>query len=382
MDRARQLLLAAVSPDDTRFARDCAAADVDWAWILERARDHKLEALVAARMRTHAAGTGSPALSPRLAEIEARAASRIELARRTATAVLPAIAARGIRCLVLKGALLGEGAYGDATRRPFYDIDVVVPAARVGDAERLLHELGYRLGGMRDVLGASIGSDERAAAERLMRRYRAALSCELGYVPALRGSALPIDLHWALLPRWRLRLAPGAIWDHAVPASAFGVPVETLDADATLLYLAAHALDPWLHAFKLLHLCDVAWYAQTYRGDARRLWDLAQAWGARDELGIALRAAAELFDAPTAGALAAAHRPGTRARAGLALLRRRQLLIDAPVSPGNAWPRRAATELVWGLAIGGVRGKLAHVAARRIAAAWWRWAARAQDTTR
>jgi hypothetical protein len=370
------MFLAAIGPRreavERGWVRHGPAAD--WQWILDRAEAHKLAALVAARLLEHDTISSLPdAVAARVGAIRERANERADRARRTLERVAAAFTERGLPFLVVKGALLAEGPYGGAARRPFYDLDVIVPRSALVAADALLHELGYRLGGLQGILGTrGFTPGDRPAAESLVRRFRTALSCEWPYVPLQRSTWLPVDLHWHLVPRWRLRLVPDQLWQHTAPAVVFDTAVRTLDREATLVHLAVHAMEPWLHSFRLLHLCDVAWTVDQYTGRPQDLWAVADAWGAAHHLTLALGAVDRLLAVPNARTLAA-HRPaGAVARTSLAVVAHPRAVVDPPIRRGDRWWKRAVAELGWGLAMRGLRAKAAHSLGRRAAAAWWR----------
>src|SRR5215471_19565994 len=145
----RQLLLAAISPDITALASIGVAArgQLDWDWLLERARAHKVAALLATRIVEQEWAASLPeGIRDVLDEIRSQAQRRAVQARRTLREVAGALTARAIPFVVLKGSVLAEQAYGDPARRPFYDVDVLVPIDRLDDADTALMALGYRFG--------------------------------------------------------------------------------------------------------------------------------------------------------------------------------------------------------------------------------------------
>ena len=159
-------------------------------------------------------------------------------------------------------------------------------------------------------------------------------------------------------------------------ADVAGITVQTLDAEARLIHLAVHALESWFHGFKLLHLCDVAWTVAMSEPDYRDLWPLARAWGAAYHLELALRIVDRLWSVPAARTLLAERQPSIALRTALRLVGDERVLVDRNTGPTHPWPRRAAIELVWGIAVRGLRTKLRFSLGRRVAAARWRLARR------
>jgi hypothetical protein len=68
----------------------------------------------------------------------------------------------------------------------------------------------------------------------------------------------------------------------------------------------------------------------------------------------------------------AERRPSIALRAALRLVGNYRVLVDRDTGPTYPWPRRAAVELVWGIAVRGLRTKLWFSLGRRVAAARWR----------
>ena len=178
------------------------------------------------------------------------------------------------------------------------------------------------------------------------------------------------------MPRGRLRLREAQLWTRTRVVHVAGIELRTLDAEATLIHLAVHALEAWFHSFKLLHLNDVAWTVAASAERYRDLWQLADAWGAAYHVELALRLVERLVAVPAARTLLAGRPLSPRMRAALSVVGRESVLVDRNIAPTDPWPRRAAIELVWGLAVGGLRTKLAFSVARRVAVARWRLALR------
>ena len=58
--------------------------------------------------------------------------------------VAAAFSDKGFGFAAFKGPVLAAALYGDVSRRDYTDLDILVPAPQIDDAERLLEELGYR----------------------------------------------------------------------------------------------------------------------------------------------------------------------------------------------------------------------------------------------
>jgi Uncharacterised nucleotidyltransferase len=100
----RRLLLAALSPDPAALAAlgSSAAERVDWEWLLERARAHKVAALLAARLAEQAWAAALPeSARDALDEIRRQGEERAARAQRTLREVARALTSRAVPFLVL-----------------------------------------------------------------------------------------------------------------------------------------------------------------------------------------------------------------------------------------------------------------------------------------
>ena len=113
-----------------------ALADrLDWNWILDRARSHKVAALLATRLDYLEDGFLPNRVRDTVGTVRREARERATWAQRTLQQVARALAARSVPFLVLKGSVLAERVYGDPALRPFHDVDLAVPVPRLDEAE-------------------------------------------------------------------------------------------------------------------------------------------------------------------------------------------------------------------------------------------------------
>jgi hypothetical protein len=221
----------------------------------------------------------------------------------------------------------------------------------IDPAQAALEGLGYRLWGGDHYLGfVPAGADNLARATSVMRTALKRFAHELSLVTDDR-SLLPIDLHWHLMPRRRIRVRAAQVWENATTTSLGGVNVRVLDAEATLLHLAMHAWSnrPW--GFVLLHLCDVAWALRRLPVDPERLAKLAERWGGRDDLGRALYAVDHVLGVrppPELQVDGGALRPSGRFRR----MATSENLLERYAHPAPQGWARLKQEVGWGLAIG------------------------------
>lgn len=183
----------------------------------------------------------------------------------------------------MKGPVLTQQIYDSPSQRHFFDLDLVLHESEIDAAQTALEGMGYRLWGGDRYLGFLPPSpDDLARATTAMRSALRRFGHELALVTDDR-SLLPLDLHWQLMPRGRIR-ASAVAWDNVTMTQVGAVNVHVLDPEATVLHLAMHAWSnrPW--RFALLHLCDVAWALHRLDVDPLRLADLADRWGGRRDL--------------------------------------------------------------------------------------------------
>ena len=99
----QQLLLAAICPDPTALAAIgvTARGQLDWDWLLERARAHKVAALLATRIVEQEWAVSLPeGIRNALDEIRSQAQRRTVWARRTLQEVAGALTARAVPFLL------------------------------------------------------------------------------------------------------------------------------------------------------------------------------------------------------------------------------------------------------------------------------------------
>jgi Uncharacterised nucleotidyltransferase len=376
----RRALLAAIGPRDDLLKPllndPDVAAVVDWDWLLERAASHRVAALVAARVaRGELAARVADSTRTRLDDIRDAAAQRAAAAQRTLRELAAGLQSRAVAFLLIKGSILAELVYGDPVIRPFFDVDVVVQRNALPAAEALLRSWGYRMEGPWPLLGRRpsppIATD---IAADIARQFHLRVFHNFSYAPARGDERRPIELHWNIVPRGRLRLREEQLWARTTTVRVAGIELQTLDAEARLIHLAVHALEAWFHGFRLLHLCDVAWTVARAPAGYRDLWELADAWGAAYHLELALRLADQLWSVPSARTLLADRRPSAPMQASVRFAGTERMLVDRDIGVEDPWAKRAAVEFAWGLAVRGLRAKLGFSFARRIAAARWRLA--------
>jgi hypothetical protein len=198
--------------------RELAAAVNDWDTVLAQAEEHGLAPLL--HWHLQAAGAALPeAPARRLRDrfiVNARRNLRFgsELLRLVAT-----LESAGIPVLAFKGPVIAWTLYESPALREMSDVDILVPPA---DARRAC-----------DVLFSAGCVSNYPGADWRMFRWLSEISLSRGGVP--------IDLHWATLPRFlRFADAGEAAWTRRCEVAVAGGAVHTLSPEDLLLFLAVH----------------------------------------------------------------------------------------------------------------------------------------------
>src|SRR5215469_3356019 len=148
--------------------------------------------------------------------------------------IAEAFSAAEIRTILLKGPAFDQLLFDGTRARVYSDIDLLVDPARIGAAEHLLGQLGFRRAepesGVRHVLRRGVTS----AADVLGAGHATAWIRD--------GDRFIIDLH-DTLPQ--VRETPEQTWralsDHRSEITVVDARVETLDRIASALLIALHA---------------------------------------------------------------------------------------------------------------------------------------------
>jgi hypothetical protein len=196
-------------------------------------------------------------------------------------AVLDALLSAGVPTLAIKGPVSATLCYGDFGLRTFSDIDLLVDAANVGAATKVLEARGY--------IPPFVLSPPwqarfvRTGTEQLFRHAD--------------GRRL-VDLHWCLMPRG-YSFTPGidGVFARRQTVRVGTTEVPTLGIEPTLLFLLLHGMKhDWA---SLGWLCDVA---ELLRRHPSLDWDAVLGWSAASgpqrfiDVGLAL--AHSLLGAP------------------------------------------------------------------------------------
>jgi len=122
-----------------------ASGSVDERAFLDAAVEHRVDALIAWRLRQAGTLAQWPArIRTRLADV-ARTEALFDSARRTElNALLSAFERAGVGCLLMKGAATAYTSYPQPWLRPRLDADLLIDPRSAADGDRILSEQGYR----------------------------------------------------------------------------------------------------------------------------------------------------------------------------------------------------------------------------------------------
>ncbi len=187
--------------------------------------------------------------------------------------------ARGVPVVVLKGAALLAGTYGDAGLRPMADTDLLVPGERVNEVAAWLEADGWRP--QLDYLS--------------WLQVRTETQCSFGW----QRGADQLDLHWHVLHRCVDAEVTRAFWQRTRPLSMDGVATLQLCPEDTLVHICSHGMHYSPQA-PFRWFADAAWILRRHGNgfDWRRVVEMARRTGATLAMGEGLGFAAEELKLP------------------------------------------------------------------------------------
>lgn len=250
---AREIMLAALSPASERFAALCGRGGIDWMRVAAEAELHRVGPSLLYAIQHGGAVEYVPAGA--LAELRRqwRAAAALGVRLDAAiSALLPALAARGVPALVLKGAVLAR-LYPSPSLRPRSDVDLLVEPRHWPAAHEVLNGLGFELMEPDHVTRPAL-SGVQAPEDR---QY-------------VRSDGAMVELHAEYLSTGLRRREDAAVWRRARAVGVEGRAIPTLAPGDTFLQMTAHMQR---HAYTRL-----AWFydlALLLRAEGDRM-----AWGA------------------------------------------------------------------------------------------------------
>jgi len=150
--------------------------------------------------------------------------------------VLKQLQRGGIDVIVLKGAYLAKTVYQSQALRAIGDIDLLVKKADLGQAEKILLEMGY-------------GPTERPSIK--------AQCADHHLVPFTKKGAFRIEIHWTLIkPKEPFKIMLDSLWEQARPFTIKDIQVLSLSPEDLLFHLCIHTAYQ-NSFFGIRFLCDI-----------------------------------------------------------------------------------------------------------------------------
>lgn len=298
-------------PIDPGGIRRASTPEIDRQRLVKLARRHRVVGLVHHSLA--AAGIGIP---PVLADDRRRLVARNLLLAAEAARVDTLLTAAGVPHLFLKGAAVGEIAYGNQTIKQTLDNDLLVDRADVPAVLGLLGAAGYKL------------VEPVASLDRRRLTVLVDLLKECLLVHRVNGAQ--IDLHWRAaavrgLPEPDLTrdVRQICVGGHDLPTL---VPVELM------IYLAVHGARHGWHRLKWLADFNALLAGMTAE-DVIAMRDLARKEGAGRAMDLALLQSRRLFSAPVPDDIGRSRRVRWLAFLSDELMRGRDELVDQSDAP-------------------------------------------------
>lgn len=236
-----------------------------WEGLLARATAHQLRSLTYRLLLDGPFGKRvPPALLERLRPVYFDSAVRNALLFRQTRDLITALAALEIPVMLLKGVHLARFVYDEPALRNMADVDLMVPRARLAEAERCLVGLGF-------------GPLPRLDLEEFC-------SWSNHLAKMIKPGAPEIELHYHIeRPTAPFRIDLDGLWERSQPAILEGAAVRLLSPEDLLLHLALHC--SFHHEFDrsaLKGLIDVDRVIRRHRDGIRwgTLVERANQWGA------------------------------------------------------------------------------------------------------
>jgi hypothetical protein len=232
----------------------------------------------------------APALIPMLEEKEQERWSRalrlgsVRTLRFTSMLheVVEGLREEGIGAMPLKGPVLAQALYGDVGQRHMRDLDLLVTRGDLPEALQVLQRSGYLL-----------KSPTRSLTPRQWRLYLRH-QYDVALVHQQQGAIL--ELHTRITYPGLLGGAEQLLTESREQIEISGTTVECMTREATFLYLVLHGAHHLF--FRLFWLRDLAEALKRWELDHEQILDMARQMGMERMLGLGLRLAKAIFNAP------------------------------------------------------------------------------------
>jgi hypothetical protein len=206
-----------------------------WDFFFDRALQWGIGPAVAFNLRSSFSEVLTNDVLARVEEIEARSRGAALSLALLAVDVIKSAEARGIPCLLLKGAALGAFAYGDPSLRTHSDIDLLV---RPDDTKAMRKSLEAR-GFVREY--------PKNMEETLLRA---------GHALELSRGGVKVEIHSTLMSKHlHIDLPIDEVWRDRITLTCVNHEVRALSPSHLVMYLAVHAAKHEWASLRLL--CDL-----------------------------------------------------------------------------------------------------------------------------
>jgi hypothetical protein len=300
--RSVDLLLACLDPSGRAWeqAIDGPVSGIDWAWVLDRARAHKLIGIVSRLTLDSGIENRLPETVQKDLETERqKGLAHRERAVRTLEETRDLMDGLGCRLFVVKGSVYAHDVYTDPTMRRFSDIDILIPREKLDDADRAFRSSGYYFWADPKIhldlprwFRRQAPEGEEPGSQAAAKRILATFHRHHLYVLKEDDPRMHVEVHWHVFVPKQGRVSVQDLWTRARETTLEGIETLTLDWEASLLHAAVHATEAPPTEHRLLHLSDVAWMLGRWGDviDPKKLHDLARAWRLSGDLTAAVMA--------------------------------------------------------------------------------------------
>lgn len=262
---------------DTDKIKDSITPGLDWAYIVETAKDHRIAPLVYNNLKNISDNVPSDVIKSHKESYKTTLARNI-LALQELKTILKTFSESNIRVIVLKGAALAETLYPDIALRPFGDIDLLIHKDDLPKIDNNLSQFGYEL------------------RKDISPEFYQKFSIELTYV---KDESFALDIHWHIvrLP-YSKYVDIEQFWNNATPINIGGIDTLILSPEYLLLMLCLHVTrEDYSQFFWLVDISEVIdYYRETFNW--KLLLDKIQQYRIHSSMYYILLMVKQLLNAP------------------------------------------------------------------------------------
>ncbi|MDG0872783.1 nucleotidyltransferase family protein [Paenibacillus thiaminolyticus] len=220
-----KLILEIISsdrPEDLRKDKAWLFQDCKWDAFIQLAMHHRVYSVLYMQMKDMGDDMVPPAVIQRLYRHYCANTLRMLHLSSEIEHIGKELTGRGLRCLFLKGPVLGQDLYGSVSLRTCSDLDLLVPLAELVRAETILITLGYE----KDDYIESVLGDWK------WRHHH------LTFFHPVKG--IKVELHWRLNPFPSKEPKFNELWLRKRRSTLFGSPIYYLGREDLFVFLVTH----------------------------------------------------------------------------------------------------------------------------------------------